>query len=378
MYQAEKIVGTRMKNLGAGNSRMEYCVKWAGYDSKQNTYEPIEHLAGCEDMIAAYFEEKKQQDAEAAAAIEEKKRQKQEEERQLQKAAADAAAAARVAAAGDAPAEAPAPDGAGQAVTQQPGPAKKSRRSAKCWEAFDETGAPKGKACCTLPHPKRLGQICGEPISIGYGPTNLWNHLEYVHPADFIRLKGPSAPLPKIATTALAVPESKRDELHKAHARWIVKRKRPFSIVEDEEYRDVWRRAMNGAYIPPDHNTLRGHVLLLSKDGQQRLVDVNTALRATGIKPGAAGDIWSDRGVSLLGMCEYYMSDDWEIVELVRAYPTASLPSPSRPPSLPPSRPLALSPSRPPVLSPSQSPSPCALPPSTHPISRWDGGSVAR
>ena len=138
--------------------------------------------------------------------------------------------------------------------------------------------------------------------------------------------------------------------------------------MEDEEYRDVWRRAMNGACIPPDHNTLRGHVLLLSKDGQQRLVDVNTALRATGIKPGAAGDIWSDRGVSLLGMCEYYMSDDWEIVELVRAYSTQLPPSPL-PPALPPSRPLALSPSRPPALPFYLPPSPRLLPVSMRPPS---------
>lgn len=86
---------------------------------------------------------------------------------------------------------------------------------------------------------------------------------------------------------------------------------------------------MHGAYTPPDRTTLRGHVLLLSKDGQQRLVDVNTALREAGIKPGAAGDIWSDRGVSLLGVCEYYINEEWEIEELVPRAPPHSSPPPS-------------------------------------------------
>eukprot|EP00966_Prymnesium_polylepis_P285234 6589028-Prymnesium_polylepis.1 len=285
----------------------QFCVKWKGYDAKQNTYEPIENLAGCEDMIAAYYETKRQADAEAEAAAAEKKREKQEQERQAQKAAADEAAAARVAAGS---AETPAPETDAQPAKELPGPAKKTRRTAKVWEVFDETGAAPGKAHCTLPHAKKVGQVCREAISTTYGPTNMWNHVEYVHPADFIRLKGPSAPLPKmVATTGIAVPESKRDELHKAHARWIVKRKRSFAITEDEEYRDIWRRAMNGAYIPPDHTTLRSHILQLSGEGLQRVVDVNTALREAGIKPGAAGDIWSDRGVSLLGVCEYYINE---------------------------------------------------------------------
>ena len=49
VYEPEKIVGTRQKNVGGGKCITQYCVKWKGYDSKQNTYEPIEHLAGCED-----------------------------------------------------------------------------------------------------------------------------------------------------------------------------------------------------------------------------------------------------------------------------------------------------------------------------------------
>ena len=38
-----------------------------------------------------------------------------------------------------------------------------------------------------------------------------------------------------------------------------------------------------------------------------------------GHQAGDAGDIWSDRGVSLLGLCEYYMSATWTIEQLVLA-----------------------------------------------------------
>ena len=60
-------------------------------------------------------------------------------------------------------------------------------------------------------------------------------------------------------------------------------------------------------------------MLLLSGEGQQRLISINTALAEAGIKPATAGDIWSDRGVSLLGICEYYIDADWDIIELVVA-----------------------------------------------------------
>ena len=39
-------------------------MKWAGHDRNHNTYEPIAHLAGCEDMIAEYNERKRQREQE--------------------------------------------------------------------------------------------------------------------------------------------------------------------------------------------------------------------------------------------------------------------------------------------------------------------------
>ena len=200
-----------------------------------------------------------------------------------------------------------------------PGPEKKTRRSAPCWQHFSEVGAKEGHVHCTLAHPKKLGQVCNEPICVKHGPTGMWNHLQWIHPDEYIRCRGTGKPLGPASAQpgVLAVPADKRDELHKAHARWLVKSKRPLSLPEGPEYRDIWTRALHGAYTPPDATTVRSHMLQLSGEGRQRLVDVNTALHEAGIKPCGAGDIWSDRGVSLLGICEYYINQGWEIVELV-------------------------------------------------------------
>ena len=42
----------------------QFFVKWAGYEPKHNTWEPLEHLAGCEDMIADFKEREQQRVAE--------------------------------------------------------------------------------------------------------------------------------------------------------------------------------------------------------------------------------------------------------------------------------------------------------------------------
>jgi hypothetical protein len=48
IYEPEKIMGERL-----AKGVTQYQVKWVGWEPKDNTWEPIEHLAGCED-IAVY------------------------------------------------------------------------------------------------------------------------------------------------------------------------------------------------------------------------------------------------------------------------------------------------------------------------------------
>ena len=49
IYEPEKIVAQRMAKGGI----TQFNVKWVGWDSKSNTWEPLENLASCEDLIAA-------------------------------------------------------------------------------------------------------------------------------------------------------------------------------------------------------------------------------------------------------------------------------------------------------------------------------------
>ena len=176
------------------------------------------------------------------------------------------------------------------------------------------------------------GKLCGEAISAKHGPTVLRNHIMYCHADEYARVtmellrqKQPavdeSAADVKVKQQMQlpSVTSGVRDSLHRAHARWLVKRKRPFRLTEDEEYRELWKEAMHGTYMPPDHHTIKAHVFNLSVEGKLRLFDINKQLLAASIKPGMSGDIWSSGGVSLLGLCHYHISADWNIKEMVLA-----------------------------------------------------------
>jgi len=92
-YEPEKIVGRRLEK---GVTKFQ--VKWVGWETKDNTWEPIEHLAGCEDMIAEFNECEKTRIQQLERVAEEKHRQKQEAAEAAAVAAAEQAAAACVAA----------------------------------------------------------------------------------------------------------------------------------------------------------------------------------------------------------------------------------------------------------------------------------------
>ena len=314
VYEPEKVIAQRTAKGGV----TQYQIKWVGWESKHNTWEPLENLAGCEDMIADFKEREKQRHAELDAEAEAKRIQKQEAFAKQAAENAVAAAADRVAAlaSGTPVANVCTPVDESTVSVQTPG----SRRTAPIWEAFDHTGCPAGHAACKLL--LVTGEVCGKLISTKAGPAGLWNHAMYHHKPDYMRLKPPTETLdftvdPQAKLAALA--PKLRDAIHKAIARWLVKRKRPLSLPEDPEFHDIFKIAMQGSYAPPDHKIVLSNVLLLAGEGKKKLYDVNTSLRANGMKPAMAGDIWSDRGVSLFGMCEYYISDEWEILELVLA-----------------------------------------------------------
>ena len=323
VYEPEKVLAQRL-----ARGVTQYLVKWVGYETKDNTWEPIEHLAGCEDMVAEFKEREKTRIAQLEAAAEAKRIEKEAAAAAAGAKAAEDAAAARVAA--KATAEASGGDVAAAVVAADADSANEllaknnsgggAKRTSWVWNCFDETGCEKGKAACKLMKP--TGEICGDLIGTSGGPSAMKSHIMYKHPDDYVKLCPPTEELNLTVdpqTKMNALPAKHRDAIHKAIARWLVKRKRALKLPEDPEFHDVRNVAMRGAYIPPDHKRVLSDVLLLSGEGKKKLFDVNTSLRAEGIKPAMAGDIWSDRGVSLLGLCEYYMSGNWTIEELVLA-----------------------------------------------------------
>lgn len=59
VFNVEKIVDKRVD----ANNKVEYLLKWNGYDEKENTWEPKEHL-NCPELIEAFELERARQDKE--------------------------------------------------------------------------------------------------------------------------------------------------------------------------------------------------------------------------------------------------------------------------------------------------------------------------
>jgi hypothetical protein len=74
VYESEKILAQRIAKGGVS----QFQVKWVGYEVKSNTWEPLENLTGCEDMIADFKEREKQRLAELDSAAEAKRVEKVE------------------------------------------------------------------------------------------------------------------------------------------------------------------------------------------------------------------------------------------------------------------------------------------------------------
>lgn len=289
-------------------------MKWKDFDSKQNIWDPLEHLAGCEDLIVTYTEKQKQQSAELEADEEQRRAERQEAMAAERRKKAAALVASRVAAVASAlstgtpaapqPANNSAPssgntdgDGASggaertEAAPSQEQPMKKQKkRSASCWECFAENAVLDG-VVCILPHNKKEDTVRGEIISRKWGTLGMWNHLLYCHHAEYMRCFSRASaqhshsslliawspprllcrlkptteklvPLNSLPTVAMW-PAARRDELHKAHALWLVRNKRAFNLSEDKEYREIWRRALHARSLhtsrSQDHQGTRAH-----------------------------------------------------------------------------------------------------------------------
>ncbi|CAB4003726.1 Hypothetical predicted protein [Paramuricea clavata] len=55
LYEVEKIVAKRKRQ-----GKVEFLIKWRGYKSDENSWEPEEHLVGCSNMIREYNKNEKE------------------------------------------------------------------------------------------------------------------------------------------------------------------------------------------------------------------------------------------------------------------------------------------------------------------------------
>ena len=207
-FEPEAVTAVRKVKDKNGNMIDQFFVKWKGYDAKQSTWEPLDHLAGCEELIANHYEKQKQRNAEIAADDEERRQERQEvmAAQRAQKAAAllearrksaVAQAIARPGPAAETPAADTADDEDGVADDDAMAAAsddawlgndkKSKKRTAACWQCFSEDAGLEARAVCILPHRKHGGQVCGEIISTKTGTTGMWNHIMYCHQEDFMR-----------------------------------------------------------------------------------------------------------------------------------------------------------------------------------------------
>mmetsp|Transcript_49545 Transcript_49545/g.123174 ORF Transcript_49545/g.123174 Transcript_49545/m.123174 type:complete len:218 (-) Transcript_49545:346-999(-) len=177
IYEPEEIVAVR---TARGVTQWQQ-VKWVGYSSMANTWEPIEHLAGCEDMIAEFERRKKQEDDRVQADALRAKKKAEE-------------AARRIAAIRDSTVHRcdedvePQVERSESVHNQQELKVKACKRTSEVWSCYTErAGATKAKcAFCTLPNRDDATKVCGEQISFGAGTTALWNHVMWTHPDENI------------------------------------------------------------------------------------------------------------------------------------------------------------------------------------------------
>ena len=75
IYFVEDIIAERM-----AKQRKEWLVRWKGFGHDDDTWEPLEHLSGCEQYIARFEEERDRKQAEDDDARGQKRKRRDDDE----------------------------------------------------------------------------------------------------------------------------------------------------------------------------------------------------------------------------------------------------------------------------------------------------------
>ena len=273
-----------------------YLVKWRGHNDE--TWEPMENLAGAEMHVSTFINNRDKQNAELA------------EKRLEQLKTRAQAEAAEVVEAED---------------VKEQHPSKK-RKTSWVWQAFDPID--KTSARCTV---VENGKTCGQVIQCGGGTTNLQHHVTSKHKNWYV------AKFQKAELGTLVVAQSgdvslgsvppwnaqKRKLVDRKCAYWIVKCHRALGICDsDEPLRDLFREISSGRYSGTNHHEIAAQILQMVAVGGVHLNNVLIKTVADEIFPAMAADLWSDGEVALLGVMLYWIDEEFVYHEtLVGAIP---------------------------------------------------------
>ena len=297
-YEVEAIL-QRARKYGIEH----YEVKWLGWSAAHNTWEPITNLVGCEEKIRNFEDALSsrlavaQERAEAKLADMEANRQARESARQRR---IDDGAL---------------PDGDDEG--------EKLDDPADYKQHFDigGPGVEEGYASCRIKGHKR----CSHALKIADSTTPMINHLKWCHKAHWLLYD--KAVHPEHYTSAheigdlLAEPFDV-DVANRLVVLWLSINDRPLSMPStDVTLQEIitycLKAPSDSEWYLPNPDQVRKELLRLEVAGIDVAAEFVLELLADGLKPSVAGDIWSDKDVSLLGLVLYGINRRWEMVELL-------------------------------------------------------------
>ena len=214
-------------------------MKWAGWASTYNTWEPTANLAGCELLIKDFrkkLEEKNKVLAAKEAEAKAKRMAERQQELDLARTGDVQRPAGAVEAAGGAAPNADAADSNPKAHLY--GSWTRTCTSKFKTMFFKPDKSDKTIAYCTCPSHRGSG-ICNDELNPTHGASVFQNHLRAYHPNEFLEAEAQSRPTvpvdaspagsdssPLLNRNKLAcVSNQERGRVQEKHALWVVKRR---------------------------------------------------------------------------------------------------------------------------------------------------------
>ena len=253
----------------------KWLVRWEGFEAAADTWEPIENLAGCEDFIARFNEEREKGNEEARAIQEQRLKLKRAAD-QIEKQKLEDIKLAIV-----------------QKHEQKMEGKRACKRTSPWWACFKDCEHDDKYAECELEDPDDPEQKCGTLINKSSGPTGLGNHVLYIHNAKWKEIdslqqskkgnvecnKAPNTYRGEDGESQTQLKghwdPNKVAEIDEKLAFWVAKKNRPPELLEDKEFRDTWKDASHGAYIPPDHTKAKKLISRMAVNGMRRVIKKN-------------------------------------------------------------------------------------------------------